>query len=349
MAQIETWFEQDLKKPVKVTFLDGNVFSADNDGNKVGVKVYSDGEPVTITGTISGNVIRPDGTTVAVTGSSSGNSAWIVLPQAAYTYPGVVSIIIKNTVGSAIATLCAVVATVYESTTSVVVDPGTIIPSIETLITSIQTAGASIPADYSSLWTSLAPAFDSTKSYVAGQYVTYNGGVYRFITTHSGSWVAADAVAVNIGGELSNLNDALSDNAIFYLFPGKITPGGYFDKRNTDCAITENSNWGTTDKIKIAGGTCRIKNVSTVGTNPVSVYYDENQNYIGYFSPTSAWTVWRTLTPPENAVYVAFSLHKSDFALFKCEVDFVSNKLTEVNELEQTCSRIVPGKTDEIW
>lgn len=211
MAQIETWFEQDLKKPVKVTFLDGNVFSADNDGNKVGVKVYSDGEPVTLTGTISGNVIRPDGTTVAVTGASEGNSAWIVLPQAAYTYPGVVSIIIKNTVNSTVSTICAVVATVYESTTSVVVDPGTIIPSIETLITSIETAVASIPADYSALWTSLAPAFDSTKSYVAGQYVTYNGGVYRFITTHTGSWVAADAVAINIGGELSDLKSAIHD------------------------------------------------------------------------------------------------------------------------------------------
>ena len=211
MAQIETWFEQDLKKPVKVTFLDGNVFSADNNGNKVGVKVYSDGEPVTLTGTISGNVIRPDGTTVAVTGASSGNSAWIVLPQAAYTSPGVVSIIIKNTVDSAIATICAVVATVYESTTSVVVDPGTIIPSIETLITSIQNAVASIPADYSALWTSLAPAFSTTASYVPGQYVTYNGGVYRFITTHTGSWVAADAVSVNIGGELYDVKSAIDN------------------------------------------------------------------------------------------------------------------------------------------
>ena len=211
MAQIETWFEQDIQKAVKVTYLDGNVFSADNEGNKVGVRVYSGGEPVTITGNISANVIRPDGTTVAVTGASSGNEAWIVMPQAAYAVPGIISIIIKNTVSSTVTTLCAVVATVYESTTSTVVDPGTIIPSIQTLITSIETAVASIPADYSALWTKLAPAFSSSTSYKAGQYVTYNSGLYRFNVDHSGSWVAADVTAVNIGGEIFDVNSALGN------------------------------------------------------------------------------------------------------------------------------------------
>lgn len=210
MAVIETWFEQDLNKAVKVHYLDGNVFSADVQGNKVGVNVYRNGSAETLTGTISGNVIRPDGTTVAISGSSSGNQAWVVLPQAAYAIPGVISIIIKNTVSSVVTTLCAVVANVYQSTTDTVVDPGTIIPSVQTLINSIDTAVASIPADYSSLWTSLAPAFSTSVSYAAGQYVTYNGGLYRFTTAHSGSWASGDVVAVNLGGELTDVKSALT-------------------------------------------------------------------------------------------------------------------------------------------
>ena len=67
---IETWFSQDVKKPVQVHYIDGNVFSQDNNGNKIGV-VLTDGDtPVNAAGTISANVIRSDGTTVAVSGPS---------------------------------------------------------------------------------------------------------------------------------------------------------------------------------------------------------------------------------------------------------------------------------------
>ena len=131
---IETWFNQDLLEAVKVRYLDGVVFSMDNLGNRVGVNVYSGGEPATLSGTISGNVIRADGATVAVVGESSGSQAWIDLPQAAYAVPGPISIIIKETVSSAITTLCAVVANVYQSSTDTAVDPGTIIPDISTLV-----------------------------------------------------------------------------------------------------------------------------------------------------------------------------------------------------------------------
>ena len=206
---IETWYSQDLNSAVKVQYLNGNVFSMDNNGNKIGVNVFQDGEPVTLTGSISADVIRSDGGTVAVSGTASDNQAYVVLPQACYAVPGVISIVIKNTVSSDVTTLCAVVANVYQSSTDSVVDPGTIIPSVQTLISQIETAVASIPADYSSLWTSLAPAFSSSTSYQAGQYVTYNGGVYRFTTAHSGSWAAGDVTAVNIGGELSDVKSAI--------------------------------------------------------------------------------------------------------------------------------------------
>lgn len=309
---IETWLNQDLQEAVHVRYLDGNVFSMDNNGNKIGVNVFSGGEPVTLSGSISANVIRSDGATVVVSGESSENSAWVVLPQAAYAVPGVISVVIKNTVSSDVTTLGAVVANVYQSTTDTTVDPGQIIPSVQALITSIETAVASIPADYSSLWTSLAPAFDSTKSYVAGQYVTYNGGVYRFTTAHSGSWVAADATAVNIGGELYGVKRALAfetGNEIVDDWDN----GKYYKTNST----TTNIDLST--KTSTAGYACTYRACS-----PGDIFY-----YTGYgtssarswaflksngdiISRASAgWFSKEKLTAPANAAYVIFNIYTS--------------------------------------
>ena len=97
---ITTMFTQDVNEAVKVRYIDGNVFSLDNNGNKIGVELYDGETPASVTGTISANVIRADGATVAVTGSSTGNAAWVTLPQSALAVPGLISVIIKATSGS---------------------------------------------------------------------------------------------------------------------------------------------------------------------------------------------------------------------------------------------------------
>lgn len=151
MARIETWYDQDLQEAVKVRYIDGNVFSQDNNGNVVGVRVFNNGADAAIAGTVSGTVIRSDGASVAITGTRTNNKCSIILPQAAYSVPGVISIIIKLKNGDDITTLCAVVANVYVSATDTVVDPGMIIPDIAALIATIEAAVDSIPLDYSAL------------------------------------------------------------------------------------------------------------------------------------------------------------------------------------------------------
>lgn len=209
---IETWFNQDVKKAVKVRYIDGNVFSQDNFGNRVGVCLYDGDTEVSAAGTISGSVIRSDGATVAVTGASSGNKAYVDLPQSAYAIPGLISIVIKSTESSVVTTLCAAVATVYQSSTDSTVDPGTIIPSISTLINEIETAVASIPADYSSLWTSLAPAYSNSSPYAVGDYVTYNGKLYRNTTEIASgeSWTSSHWTAVNLGNDSYSLKETVN-------------------------------------------------------------------------------------------------------------------------------------------
>ena len=167
MAVVVTNLLCELQSPgIKVQYLEGNLFSQDNQANRFNITVLDGGQPASISGSVTADVIRSDGGTVAVTGGTiSGNVVSISFPAAVYAVPGVVSIVVKVTTSGVVTTIAAVVANVYRSSTDTSVDPGTIIPSIQTLISAIETAVASIPADYSSLWTSLAPAFNFSNSY----------------------------------------------------------------------------------------------------------------------------------------------------------------------------------------
>ena len=60
MALIESWVKCELSRAVQVQYLQGNLFSADNQGNLVGVRVFENGEPASLSGSVSANVIRAD-------------------------------------------------------------------------------------------------------------------------------------------------------------------------------------------------------------------------------------------------------------------------------------------------
>lgn len=213
MAMI-TELNCNLREAVHVKYLDGNLFSQDVYGNALRVIVMDGDEPATLAGTVSGTAIREDGSTVALTDSRiDENVATVVLPAAAYAVPGVLAITIKISDTNTVTTLAYVVANVYRTSTDTVVDPGTIIPSITTLIEQIAQAVASIPADYSSLWAALAETFNASKSggYAVGEYVTYDGGLYRFKNAHTGSWSSSDVDAVNLGSGIAKNASDISD------------------------------------------------------------------------------------------------------------------------------------------
>ena len=213
MATIVTNLTCELTGAVQVKALQGNLFSADNAGNTINVFVTDHGQPATLGGTISANVIRGDGTTVAVSGAIDGNRAYIILPQACYAVPGVIQIIIKNTESSTVTTIAAVVANVYESTTDTVVDPGTIIPSVASLVEAIEDAVAEIPAGYNACF---APAYSTSSTYALGQYVTYSGYLYRCTTaiTSSESWTAAHWTQVALANDVSSLKSAFDGTIV---------------------------------------------------------------------------------------------------------------------------------------
>ena len=123
MAVIETWVNQDLKQPVRMIYPKGNFFENDNLGNLVGVKVYNNNVPATLSGSVVGYCVLSSGVSVAVNGTLSGNAAYIILPQLAYSFPGIINIIIKLVNGSTVTTLAAICTTVIGIGSSI--DPGT--------------------------------------------------------------------------------------------------------------------------------------------------------------------------------------------------------------------------------
>jgi len=150
MAQFVNIFRCDLHKGPVVTSLH-QVFLGDVEANRVGVRVTDNGEDVTLTGTCSGTAILCNGGTVALTGTVDGSLAYVDLPSAVYTVEGPVEIYVTLTQGDQTTTLLTAHGNAVRTDSGVVIDPGTIIPSVAALISDIAEAVASIPEDYSEL------------------------------------------------------------------------------------------------------------------------------------------------------------------------------------------------------
>ena len=127
MAKIETYFDCDLKKAVQVQPLNGNVFSLDNNGNRIGVRIFDNGVKTTVTGTVTGRAILADNSTVNLNGgltTVNGQSvAYVDVLQGALLIPGTIKITIQLTASGVITTLAAILSTVYQTKTDNVITP----------------------------------------------------------------------------------------------------------------------------------------------------------------------------------------------------------------------------------
>ncbi len=244
MAVFETWTSYDLQQPLKPRILDGAIFTNDNDANLFGVILTDGGQPATLAGTVSGNVIKSDGVTTAIEGAFSGNRAWVILPQAAYAVQGPVTVVIKLTSEETVTTIGAFVTNVIRSQTGTIEDPGTIIPSINTLIADIEAALSTIPPDLTDLRAAIAPDFSTGTAYSAGQYAWYSGTLYRFTAAHAaGSWTGTDVVAAGVGTDLNAARNTLDNAArdgLGALVGGRVNPfhPGYYQTLAAGSAVS---------------------------------------------------------------------------------------------------------------
>ena len=293
------------------SFLENTIGSGDELANRFGVRVFRNGVPEDVGGTCIGLFIRADGGTVTISsGTVSGNVAYVTLPEACYAVEGNFTLAIKCQGGGVTGTLRIVDGVVSRTSTSAAVDPGNIIPSVEDLIEAIDTAIASIPADYSDLWETIAPNVDpeSEDGYKAGQYVTYNGGLYRFKVDHTGSWNSAKVEAVSVGGELEKLDDTahhISPKQLAFSVINKNLFDPYTLKKGIQISLgsghadVENEHYDSSDFIPVESGTAYV-----IRYQSYLFFYDENKNYVSTDSNTYQNNY--TFTPSQDG-YVRFS------------------------------------------
>ena len=53
-------------------------------------------------------------------------------------------------------------------------------------------------------YTDFANDFDSTATYAVGDYVTYEGGIYRFTSAHTGAWSSSDVTSIKVSNEFDD-------------------------------------------------------------------------------------------------------------------------------------------------
>ncbi len=219
MAVIETWFNQDLQKPVTVQYLDGSLFSNNGNGNRIGVNVYDNGEAVTLTGSVSGYAVLSDGTTVPCTGARTGNQASILVPPAAYV-PGALFLSVFLTDGTTVTTLAAVSTSVLLARTDSQVDPGSVVTdwtqTINGAMQDVQTAAENLGQIVATPYASL------TYPVPLGKYTYYNGNLYRCVSPIASieSFTPAHwSAAINLGDEVSNLKSAIEGTPLNIVFP----------------------------------------------------------------------------------------------------------------------------------
>lgn len=137
--QFERWVSLDLAKGHEARVDLGTLYAGDSNPVKLGVILTDNGEAVEVTGTVSGWGIMASGETSSPFGyGKSGNTAWVEIPQGAMAYPGKLEIFLRITDQSNAAVMVYATAIVKRTSTSTVINPGTVVQDIAALISEAQ-------------------------------------------------------------------------------------------------------------------------------------------------------------------------------------------------------------------
>ena len=215
---------------------------ADVLSDRFGVRCHRNGQDESVSGsTVVGYFIRADGSTVVISsGTVDGNLAYVTLPQSCYAVEGAFSLAIKLVGGGITGTVRIVDGAVARTTTSTVVDPGSVIPDISDLLAAIDDLEDAADAA-KAITDNIACAYgDLVYPVTPGRYCLKDGKIYMAITTIAASetWTAAhwtevylaDAVGANTVGiqraddELTIIGDRTLER---YDWPIKLRLGRY--------------------------------------------------------------------------------------------------------------------------
>ena len=123
------------------SFANMMIGGGDDDGNRYGVRLLNNGEPVSMSGAACvGYFMRANGTTIVINGTVANGVAYVELPPAAYVIEGQFTLVIKVSGTGYAETMRIVDGTVIRTTTNDMIDPGTVVPSLASLMEVISRA-----------------------------------------------------------------------------------------------------------------------------------------------------------------------------------------------------------------
>lgn len=192
--------------------------------------------------------------------------------------------------------------------------------------------GDAIAAAKTAVLNAMAPAYSNSATYAVGDYVNYNGSIYRCTTaiTTAESWTSGHWTAVVLGADLASQVSDLKTQLNNYFDNHKSTNLWNYDTTivgeiatATGIVNTSSTSYVTSDFIPISYGdtvfVCyKVKSSNTLTTFNAStgnggkiVFFDANKTYIAGKYATD-WSNPLTVSY-QNAAYIRIGLSKSHF------------------------------------
>lgn len=161
----------------------------------------------------------------------------------------------------------------------------------------------------------VASDFDATASYTAGNYCVYEGKFYRFKTTHSGAWAAADVDEIKIAGELSSLMSGLTSVSVYNSTHisdehGLINDNA-FSSGSASIAITGKLATVSINFVTTKTGLDWVLQLKDAPETKVyfTAYVDSNRvtGYVEYLNDLQIWNIYIPNQAPNSVVSATFS------------------------------------------
>lgn len=230
----------DLSHPLVVHPIPGIMGGGDRYADIIRVLVYQNGEPVTLSGTVTGYVMNRAGDTFVIDGVCSGNGVQVQLIEEVYELPGPITIAVRLVNGDVKTTLAICSTAVKMTSTTTVYDPGDIVPDLD---------------DVRARLAEVIAATNAANSAAAFYPMTYAGPVsfpegkqeYYAI----GNWVSGEVIPAKASGA----------NTHYVIELGGLIEGETFTITARDGSTAQP--WGIIDKDRRAlawAGTDRVTN-----------------------------------------------------------------------------------------
>jgi hypothetical protein len=195
---------------VTIEDLKGMTFQQEVSGHTFEITGVDDaGNIIALSGTPSGVLLRADDQEVALSCSVSGGKVYATIPANGYAVPGKFGLTVFLTASGQTTALYAAIGSVNRTASGIVAPPAG--SDVATLINQINAAIAAIPANYNACF---APTYSTSGLYAVGQYVMYDGYLYRCTTaiTTGETFTPAHWTQVALANDVSDLKSALTSD-----------------------------------------------------------------------------------------------------------------------------------------